>query len=140
MKLVERIGELISRLSASNVESIKPGLVSAVNELKKLFSEAKAELEKGAGIAVSVSAQDFEELKRKLDQIIDQNKKIARGILVLADMLEEKRTGKLTMEEVKVPSGPSAERKLPVRIPPPFEPEQGKKKGYLERIEEAFKK
>lgn len=138
MKLVERIGELVNRLSASNVESIKPELVSAVNELKKLFSEAKAELEKGAGIGAGAGVMpDFEELKKKLDQIIDQNKKIARGILVLADMLEEKKTGKLAKEEVQVPS---VQRKLPVRIPPPFEPEQGKKKDYLERIEEAFKK
>lgn len=130
MELVERIDRLINRLSASNVETIKPELVSAVNELKKLFSEAKAELEKGAGVM-----PDFEELKRKLDQIIDQNKKIAKGILVIADMLEEKRVAKLERKEV-----PSAERKLPVRIPPPFEPEQGKKKSHLERIEEAFKK
>ncbi|RLE44281.1 hypothetical protein DRJ16_02555 [Candidatus Woesearchaeota archaeon] len=130
MELVERIDRLINRLSASNVETIKPELVSAVNELKRLFSEAKAELEKGAGVM-----PDFEELKRKLDQIIDQNKKIAKGILVIADMLEEKRVAKLERKEV-----PSAERKLPVRIPPPFEPEQGKKKSYLERIEEAFKK
>jgi len=132
LELVERIGELVDRLSASNVERIKPELVSAINELKRLFSEAKAELEKGAGVM-----PDFEELKKKLDQIIDQNKKIARGILVLADMLEEKKTGKLAREEVQVPS---VQRRLPVRIPPPFEPEQGKKKDYLERIEEAFKK
>jgi len=133
LELVERIDWLVSRLSASNVESIKPELVSAVNELKKLFSEAKAELEKGAGMM-----PDFDELKRKLDQIIDQNKKIAKGILVLADMLEKKRTGKLTREVIS--SVPSSERKLPVRIPPPFEPEQGKKKSHLERIEEAFRK
>jgi len=132
LEIVERIVHLVSELSKENVDEVKPKLVSAVEELKRLFAEAKEELEK-SGVAFGCD----EEIRKKIDQILDQNKKIARGILVLADMLEEKRTSGTT-----IPSTPPVSaktEKLPVRIPPPFEPEQ-RKSSYLGKIEEAFKK
>ncbi len=67
------------------VESIK-NLNAAINSLTELFKTAAEEL-KIEERETQTIATKVEPLLEKIDLIMDQNKKIARGIVAVADML-----------------------------------------------------
>jgi hypothetical protein len=91
--------------SKQDLQSSIDSLNQSINSLVGLFKEAAESLkmeEKEADIV----AQKIDPIMEKLDMIIDQNKKIAKGIVAVADMMDE-RLPKIRGPERPVPQ-PSA--------------------------------
>ena len=91
-------------------------LTDSINNLLNLFKEASSQmhLEEQEGNLVSEKLGPIEE---KLDQILDQNQKIAEGIVALADLIKE-------MKEEKEPPMPRL-RMGPMQGPMPQGPPPG---------------
>jgi DNA repair ATPase RecN len=63
-------------------------LAKALNSLTRIFEEASEDLKMDTHDAVLVS-EKLEKIQSRLEKVEIQNEKIAKGIVALADMLEE---------------------------------------------------
>lgn len=121
------------------VDNIK-NLNSAINDLTSLFRTAAEELKIEEREARTIATK-IGPLIEKLDMIVDQNRKIARGIVAVADMLggvEEKqalppRPPAMPMppRPMMPPRPPSAPPAPPAMPAPPAPPAPPKKKGLF---------
>ena len=91
-------------------------LNQSINSLVGLFKEA-AESMKMEEKEADIVANKLDPIMERLDMIIDQNKKIAKGIVAIADMVEE-RLPKLRGPERPVPQ-PSMGPSMPLMMGPP---------------------
>ncbi|MBW2996648.1 hypothetical protein KY332_05115 [Candidatus Woesearchaeota archaeon] len=105
-----------------------------INKLMSLFQEAAKEMEAGE------EEPGTEELMKRINEVEEENRKIAEGILVVADMIKELQEGEKKIEEkisrpVPMPRAPSAqapprpvfrqagmERAPSAQVPPPPRP------------------
>ena len=99
----------------SNVED----LTRSINSLIDLFKEAGQEMK------LEEKEQDLIEkrivpMEERLNTLIDQNKKIAEGIVAVADMLKSKKA-----EPVKMPHMPKLPPARPMPPPSDFPPPRG---------------
>ena len=100
----DHMGENISRLSRS------------INSLLKVFQEASEELKMDTHDAVLVS-EKLDKIIERLDKVEVQNEKIAKGLVAVADMVEELQSGPLPRERLPLPK--------PKPIQPPSRPMPG---------------
>ena len=103
--------------SRQDLQASIDGLNQSINSLIGLFKEA-AESLKIEEKEASLVASKIDPLFEKLDMIIEQNKKIARGIVAVADMIDE-RLPKLKGPEKPMPM-PERPMFPPLSSPPPF--------------------
>jgi len=116
------------------VEAVN-NLVKAVNSLTELFRTAAEEMKLEERETETIGRK-MDPLFGKIDILVDQNQKIARGIVAVADMLE--RTGKTSWREeqqpapmnpqpmqmqprppmMQGPSGPMSPQRMPSMAPP----------------------
>ena len=89
----DHMGENISRLSRS------------INSLLKVFQEASEELKMDTHDAVLVS-EKLDKLIDRIDKVEMQNEKIAKGLVAVADMIEDLQPG----------------QRLPLSRPKPIQP------------------
>lgn len=85
-------------------------LNQSINSLIGLFKEAAGSL-KAEEMEANLISKKIDPIFQKLDEISEQNKKIARGIVAIADMIEEKMGSRRAM--------PSNERPAPMMQGPP---------------------
>ncbi|MBT3721456.1 hypothetical protein HN789_02795 [archaeon] len=117
-------------------------LAKSINSLIKIFAEASDDLKMDTHDAVLVT-QKLDKIVERLERIEIQNEKIAKGIVAIADMVEDAEgINSLPRQSLRSSSKPS----IPSSIPPsanqfngtkplptlnmPREPEQ-KKKSFL---------
>ena len=107
--------ERLKKGPSSESRSQMDQLTGALTNLLNLFKEASSQmrLEEDEGNIVSEKLIPIEE---KLDQILDQNKKIAEGILAMADMIKDMKEERQSMKPMAPkPSFPSS---FPSSMPP----------------------
>ncbi len=95
-------------------------LIQAIKELTAIFKEAIEEFKKEpAGQVGETQEKQLTSDKTKVDVLIEQNEKIARGILALADILNEHlpQISKNTAQQPKV-------RYIRIPVPPQSTPQQ----------------
>lgn len=80
-------------------------LSSHLESLLNLFREASEEMRKEERESESV-AKKMDPLMEKLDMVIDQNKKIAKAILTVADMVRELQERPASRSAALLPQGP----------------------------------
>ncbi len=97
------------------VESIK-NLNAAINSLTELFKTAAEDLKVEERESQTIATK-VEPLLEKIDMIMDQNKKIARGIVAVADMI-----GGVEEEKPALPQRPPAFQPRPAQMMPPSLP------------------
>ncbi len=114
-ELRKEIQELKSYLHTGNGEEGET-LLSTIKELTSVFKEAVTELKKGGGESGRLGGDV------KMDTLLNQNEKIARGILALADMVQEnlpKLTKAMSQQPriryIRIPTSP--------RNPPQYPPQ-----------------
>jgi hypothetical protein len=96
-------------------------LTGAIKSLNSIFSEAAQELKIDTHDAVLV-AEKLDKILSRLEKVEIQNEKIAKGIVALADMLEE-----VKMNQRNQPSRMPQMSSRPVPgIPPPATPQGAK--------------
>lgn len=88
-------------------------LCKCMDELLTVFKTASVNIEQEQQEAASMQNQ-LGPLMEKIDMLIDQNKKIAKGIVALADMMEEQR------RTPALPPPPIPPRQAPSPFPPPL--------------------
>ena len=87
-------------------------LTTSIDGLLTLFKDAAQEM-RVEEHDVGILSKNMRPLMEKLDELIEQNKKIARGIIAIADMVKEHG------ERLDQLSGPGQRRPLPgVPLPP----------------------
>ncbi len=119
-------------------------LSRSINSLLKVFQEASEELKMDTHDAVLVS-EKLDKIIDRLDKVEVQNEKIAKGLVAVADMVEELQSGPLPRERLPFPKpkpiqpptsrpGPSMPGPQPQPLPQPQygmpRPEE-KKKNFL---------
>ncbi len=112
----------------------------SITSLLKVFKEASKDLKMDTHDAVLVG-QKLDKLLDRMDKIEEQNEKIAKGIVAVADMVEELQAGDLPKETTRKPSPPPVShspppmpqrQQQPKQLPSYNLPEQEKKKkGFL---------
>ena len=110
-------------------------LTGAIQSLNKIFSEASEDLKIDTHDAVLVGDK-LDRIIARLEKVEIQNEKIAKGIVALADMIEDKSGSSLPKERVRrtVAPPPSAKPSAgPQQLPRVDMPQGGeeKKKGFL---------
>lgn len=106
----------------------KEDLAKSINSLIKLFAEASEDMKMDTHDAVLVS-EKLDKIIERLDKIEIQNEKIAKGIVALADMVEDINVdgSLLPKQPTFKPSRPPTsinDRPSP-SIPPPSQPSSG---------------
>ena len=95
------------------------GLSRSINSLLKIFHEATEELKMDTHDAVLVG-EKLNKIVERLDKVVVQNEKIAKGLVAIADMIEElqvmKRQPVMQSKPVIPPSGQP--QKWPHQSPP----------------------
>ncbi len=117
MEKLRREIELLKRkqgLANSGEDSVMGDSVStlsrSINSLMRIFKEASEEMKMDTHDAVLV-AQKLDRILDRLDKIEAQNEKIAKGIVAIADMIED------------LPGSGLQRQSIPFqRIPPPSHP------------------
>ncbi len=96
--------------SRQDLQASIDNLNQSINSLISLFKEAADSL-KMEERETDIVATKIDPIMEKLDMVIEQNKKIARGIVAVADMMEE-----------RLPKLRGGEAPRPVPIPAPSMP------------------
>src|SRR3989344_7379116 len=78
----------------------RDSLARSVNSLLKIFEEASKDLKMDTRDAVLIS-EKMDNIMRRLERLETHNEKIAKGIVAIADMLEEKGFAKVQKGESK---------------------------------------
>ena len=98
-------------------------LAESINSLIKLFAEASEDMKMDTHDAVLVS-EKLDKIIERLDKIEIQNEKIARGIVALADMVED-----LNINDSILPRQPTFRSSKPSIIPSSAQPSAQPKSG-----------
>ena len=77
-------------------------LARSINALLKVFQEASEELKTDTHDAVLVS-EKLDKIIDRLDKVEIQNEKIAKGLVAVADMVEELQSSPLQRERMSLP-------------------------------------
>ena len=89
----EKLRNQINNLKNENYgQSNNESLAKSINTLIELFAEASDDMKMDTHDAVLVT-QKLDKIIDRLDKIEIQNEKIAKGIVALADMLEDNNSG-----------------------------------------------
>ncbi len=102
-----------------SIDGLSKSMTGMVNLFKDAADSMKME-EKESDIIV----QKINPLTEKVDTLIEQNKKIAKGILAVADMVQEfieKQKSEPAAQPIQLPPGPAP----PTMAPRPMAPQQG---------------
>jgi hypothetical protein len=99
------------------VESIK-NLNAAINSLTELFKTAAEDLKIEERESQTIATK-VEPLLEKIDMIMDQNKKIARGIVAVADMIGGAEEEKPAFSPRPPAFQPRPAQMMPPSLPPP---------------------
>lgn len=112
----------------------KDSLARSVNSLLKIFEEASHDLKMDTKDAVLV-AEKLDNIMRRLERLESHNEKIAKGIVAIADMLEERGFSKPMKLEEKKPIfsiPPHASRPNSPKPLPSYDlPKEDRKKTFL---------
>ena len=112
--------------SGSDLITSMNNLTKAINSLIELFQKAAEEirLEDRSSEAI---VKKVEPLFEKIDMLVDQNKKIAKGIVAVADMLEAKQEEKPMQPQMQQQQAPYPRQPMYGPAPMPPYPQMG---GY----------
>lgn len=91
-------------------------LTKSVNNLLELFKAAAEEIKLEQRESETI-AQKIDPLFSKIDEIVEQNKKLAKGIVAIADMLSEMKTAKPEIKPAAVPPMPAPKVAPPTMFP-----------------------
>lgn len=84
-----RKNPLAGTASGNDLLSSVNKLNESINSMMDLFKEAGEHMGKEGITATGTSDEKHKQILDKLDAVIDQNKKIAKGIVAIADMVKE---------------------------------------------------
>ncbi|MFH2021404.1 MAG: hypothetical protein ABIJ34_08390 [archaeon] len=133
----DKLRSEIDRLKKKNEpEGSTEDLTRAINSLIKIFAEASEDLKIDTHDAVLVG-QKLDGIMDRLEKIEIQNEKIAKGIVAVADMVEEYSAGRVSMprdarQMKRSTSQPSQMNSMPKPLPSYDMPrEDEKKKGMF---------
>ncbi len=122
----------MKEISSDDFKKSIDNLTIKIDSLMKLFKSAAEEMkeeEKKPGVE-----DQLKPLAERIDEIEDENKKIANGILVVADMIKElkkpKKMPKRTVPKPVFRQAPPPRPKFPSKPAPSKKPEQEPKKPY----------
>jgi uncharacterized coiled-coil DUF342 family protein len=143
------MGDLDVELLRKEIEDLKKrtgastnseDLSKSINSLMRIFAEASEDLKIDTHDAVLVG-QKLDGLIDRLDKIESQNEKIAKGIVALADMVEELSAGRIQanrdIRNMPKPSVPPSSKPLfgglPAKPLPSYNvpKDEEKKKSFL---------
>lgn len=102
---------------ADNIKNLNNAISSLTELFKNAAEDLKVEERETQTIATKV-----EPLLEKIDMIIDQNKKIARGIVAVADMLGGVEEEEKQSFQPRPPAMPPRPSFAPGPMPPPMPP------------------
>jgi len=117
----------------TDVKSSMINLSRSINSLIRIFKEASDDMKMDTHDAVLVT-QKLDKLVERLDRIEVQNEKIAKGIVALADMVEELQSKYSNRPMVqRMPSPVQQTHQVGPRPLPTYAlpPEEEKKKNFL---------
>ncbi len=114
-----------------------------ISQLIEIFKEAGEQV-KAEERESDVIVQKIEPMERKLEELSDQNQKIAKGILAVADMVSAKEQRPQKLAPINIPRPPMPRPMMPSRpmmppppaqkapgLPPLPPPKKEEKKGFL---------
>ena len=115
----------------------------SINSLIRIFKDASEDLKMDTHDAVLVT-QKLDRIVERLDKIEVQNEKIAKGIVAIADMIEDLQTGYAQKKQVsssmmsgqppspQPPQGQFPQPSMPRPLPSyDIPPQEDKKKGFM---------
>jgi hypothetical protein len=109
----------------SSIDNLNKGLNTMLEVFKQAADDMKLEEHESETLTKQVGP-----INDKLDTLIDQNQKIAKGLVTIADMVKEKLEEiEKAAERPKLPPlsggpGPSTRQQSPFSMPPPQAPPQ----------------
>lgn len=111
--LKKEVEELKKGTASPEMQGSIQSLSDSINDLLGLFREASRDLNLEKAAESSVEAR-VDQIVEKLDQVIDQNGKIAEGIVAVADMVTNIKEKKVA----PMPGVPPRLGSMPLRMAP----------------------
>jgi hypothetical protein len=123
----DKLRNQINSLKGNNNSANNEDLARSINSLIKLFAEASEDMKMDTHDAVLVT-QKLDKIIERLEKVEIQNEKIAKGIVALADMVEDLGVSSPLPRQM-TSSRPSMPSRLPSSVPnassPPPKPDLG---------------
>jgi hypothetical protein len=112
-RLKDEVKRLKSGTYSQELEGSIGNLTNSINSLLKIFGQAYNDMKMDEHDSLLLSER-IEPLIAKLDHVLEQNEKIAKGIVAVADMVTDLQTKQRIAEKVSEP-----EPNLTFNQPPP---------------------
>ncbi len=128
--------EIYKADESDDTKEVMLSLTKSMNSLIRIFKEASNELKMDSHDAVLVS-EKLDKIIDRLDKIETQNEKIAKGIIAVADMIEELKQRQVPRQMPSpMPISPQTPPTAPQIKPlPSYQmPQEEKKKGFSFKI------
>ena len=93
-------------------------LNDSISELIEIFKEA-SDMMKAEERESDVIISRISPIEKRLDELSDQNQKIAKGILAVADMVSAKEEQRPRPQQMMMPSSPRPQPMMPPSMPRP---------------------
>ncbi|MEM3374659.1 MAG: hypothetical protein QXE31_05575 [Candidatus Woesearchaeota archaeon] len=122
-----------------DTKEVMLALSKSMNSLIRIFREASEEMKHDSHDAVLISDK-IDKIIERIEKLETQNEKIAKGIIAIADMIEELRQKQFTQNiQRPVPMQPNIQQPLqqmpqPKPLPSYQMPVEEKKKGFSFKI------